>query len=55
MYVEDLRHYPENGWSLAGLREALRAQGRGAAADSVDARFRRAWNGADVSVSSSWL
>jgi tetratricopeptide (TPR) repeat protein len=50
VYREDLRRYPENGWSLAGLRESLRAQGRTAEADSADARFRRAWTRADVPI-----
>ncbi len=53
VYREDLRRYPENGWSLLGMRESLRAQGKGAAADSADARFRRAWARADVSIAAS--
>lgn len=55
VYRDDLLRYPENGWSLTGLREALRAQGRPAAADSVDARFRRAWARADVTIGASRL
>ncbi len=44
---EDLEHYPDNGWSLHGLARALRAQGKGAEAAAVEARFRVAWREAD--------
>ncbi len=44
----DLDRFPENGWSLAGLAQALRAQERTAEADSVAAAFRKAWATADV-------
>ncbi|HWO89660.1 MAG TPA: hypothetical protein VNL98_10980 [Gemmatimonadales bacterium] len=55
VYLEDLRRYPENGWSLVGLREALRVQGRSADAAAVDTRFRRAWARADTPISASRL
>jgi tetratricopeptide (TPR) repeat protein len=45
VYREDLRRFPENGWALFGLAEALRAQGKSKEAAAVDARFRRAWTG----------
>ena len=48
VYREDLQRYPENGWALMGLRDALRRQGKDADARSVDARFRKAWASADV-------
>jgi hypothetical protein len=47
---EDLRHYPDNGWALYGLAKSLRAQGRMAEADAVDARFRQAWRNADFAL-----
>lgn len=47
-FREDLARFPENGWSLHGLAQALRAQGRAADADAVTARFRRTWADADV-------
>jgi predicted Zn-dependent protease len=53
VYREDLRGNPENGWSLFGLAQSLRAQGKTADAAAVDARFRRAWARADVSLTSS--
>ena len=51
MLEEDLAKNPENGWSLTGLREALRAQKKSTAA--VDARLAKAWRAADVNVTSS--
>ena len=53
VYREDLRRFPENGWSLRGLADALRAQGRRADADAAEARFQKAWAGADVTLTSS--
>lgn len=47
-FREDLAKFPENGWSLRGLTEALRASGRAADATEVEARFRKAWETADV-------
>jgi tetratricopeptide (TPR) repeat protein len=52
-YREDLRRNPENGWSLYGLAQSLRAQGKGDEAAAVDARFRRAWARADVTLAAS--
>jgi tetratricopeptide (TPR) repeat protein len=48
VYRADLNAYPENGWSLMGLRDALAAQGRTAEAEGVDKRFRKQWATADV-------
>ena len=53
MYRDDLRRYPGNGWSLMGLRDALRRQGNEAEAKKVDARFRKAWAGADIKPSTT--
>src|SRR4029077_8637299 len=50
VYREDLKRFPENGWALYGLAQALRAQGKTAEASAVDARFRRAWAAADVTL-----
>jgi tetratricopeptide (TPR) repeat protein len=48
VFEQDLRHYPDNGWSLAGLRQAQQLQGRVAAARDTDARARAAWREADT-------
>ena len=53
LYREDLRRFPENGWALFGLLSALRAQGKTAEADAVEARFRKAWGTADVTLTAS--
>lgn len=47
-FREDLARFPENGWSLHGLAEALRAQGRDGEAHAVAERFREIWRTADV-------
>jgi tetratricopeptide (TPR) repeat protein len=52
-YREDLRRWPENGWSLFGLARSLEAQGKGREAAEVSKRFREAWKRADVRLSSS--
>jgi tetratricopeptide (TPR) repeat protein len=53
VYREDLRRHPQNGWSLVGLANALRAQGLEKQAVAVDERFRRAWSDADVPLAAS--
>jgi len=53
VYREDLKRFPENGWSLFGLAQALHAQGKHAEAAQLDARFRKAWQGADVTLGAS--
>lgn len=50
-FETDLAFFPENGWSLHGLASALRAQGRTAEADEVEARFARVWEGAPMGSS----
>lgn len=52
-YREDLKRHPENGWALFGLLQSLRAQGRIAEALEIDARFRKAWQHADVTLVAS--
>jgi tetratricopeptide (TPR) repeat protein len=53
VYLEDLKRWPENVWSLAGLVQSLRAQGK--KPGEADARLRRAAQVADVDLSSSCL
>lgn len=52
-YLEDLERFPENGWALFGLAQALRAQEKNAEADEAESRFREAWSGADVELAAS--
>ena len=53
VYREDLRRFPENGWSLFGLARALRAQGKKSEAAAAEARFRKAWPNTDVTLTAS--
>jgi predicted Zn-dependent protease len=53
VYREDLRRFPENGWSLFGLAQALRAQGKNTEAAAAEARFRRARASTDVTLTAS--
>jgi Flp pilus assembly protein TadD len=48
VFREDLRRFPENGWSLHGLSLALRNQGKKVEAAQVERRFEAKWNGADT-------
>ena len=53
VYLEDLKRFRENGWSLFGLAKSLEAQGRAADAAAARARFERAWSRSDVTLTSS--
>ncbi len=53
VYEEDLKKYPENGWSLYGLQQSLMAQGHKADAEAIKKRLDRAWAGADVTLFAS--
>ena len=53
VYWEDLRRNRENGWSLFGLLQALKAQNKNEDAALVEARFKKAWAKADVTLSAS--
>ncbi|MFP4308764.1 MAG: tetratricopeptide repeat protein [Desulfococcaceae bacterium] len=52
-YREDLKKYPENGWSLFGPLDALRRQGKTEAAADVERRFREAWRHAEIVLTAS--
>lgn len=54
-YRAELRRNPENGWSLFGLEQALRAQGNNEEADQVARRFDIAWQHADFELTASRL
>ena len=53
VYREDLKRNAENGWSLFGLERALRMQKKTDEAKVIAARFTKAWESADVKLSSS--
>ena len=49
VFREDLKRNPENGWSLFGLLQCLRADGQREAI-AVEKRFREAWKHADTTL-----
>jgi tetratricopeptide (TPR) repeat protein len=53
LYREDLKRFPDNGWSLFGLQQALEAQGRTAEAEEVKNRFAEIWSEADLTLTAS--
>lgn len=53
VYWADLKRNRNNGWALFGLMQALRAQGKNDEATLVEARFKKSWERADVSLADS--
>jgi tetratricopeptide (TPR) repeat protein len=53
MYREDLKIYPNNGWSLYGLAQSLQVQGKTKEAQEVQQRFEKVWKYADVKLTAS--
>jgi hypothetical protein len=51
VYREDLKQHPHNGWSLVGLHQALKQQGKDST--DVDADFRGSWARADTPINAS--
>ena len=52
VFAADLVEFPENGWSLHGLREALAGDGEPVA--GVDARLKLAWRHSDIAPGTGW-
>lgn len=53
VYREDLRRWPDNGWSLHGLARTLEMLGKKEAAAKANERFKQVWKRADVKILSS--
>ncbi len=53
VYRQDLERQPENGWSLYGLAQSLKAQDQPKAAQEVEIRFAQAFSGADLEIRAS--
>ncbi len=49
-FRDDMKKFPNNGWSLSGLQASLERQGRGAEAAAVKAQLAEAWRLADVQI-----
>ncbi|MBW4601257.1 MAG: tetratricopeptide repeat protein [Calothrix sp. FI2-JRJ7] len=55
VYREDLKHYPENGWSLFGLAQSLNIQGKTKEAEEIQQQFETTWKQADVKLIASQI
>ncbi len=53
VYRQDLKDYPRNGWSMYGLVQALKQQGKDEEAMQVDARFTEVWQMSDIILTAS--
>ena len=53
VYRAALEARPKSGWSLIGLEQAVRVQGRTGDADALRQEFHRAWARADVRLTAS--
>ena len=53
VYREDLEEFPQNGWSLIGLIDALKKQNKLEEAQQYQEKFNEAWQYADVTINSS--
>lgn len=53
VYQEQLERTPRNGWSLFGLAQSLRAQGRTGDAEQIENEFTITWERADVPLRAS--
>jgi predicted Zn-dependent protease len=53
VYRQELKSYPNNGWSLYGLAQSLQAQGKSEEAKVVQTQFKEAWKYADVAIQTS--
>jgi tetratricopeptide (TPR) repeat protein len=54
-YRDDLQRWPNNGWSLLGLSQALEKQGKTDEAKKVRAQHEKAWTNADFKCETSCM
>ncbi|MFC4721301.1 tetratricopeptide repeat protein [Geojedonia litorea] len=55
VYKEDLEDLRQNGWSLMGLYQSLKAQGKLIEAEKIKTEFETAWQESDVEIQTSIL
>lgn len=55
IYSEDLNVLRQNGWSLMGLHNSLKAQGKTEEANAIREEFDKAWEHADIEIETSIL
>lgn len=53
VYWADLKRNRNNGWSFSGLIKALQAQGKNDEAALIEARLKKSWERADVTIGDS--
>ena len=53
VYWDDLKHNPENAYSLYGMYQALTAQNKDALAEEFMNRYNKMWANSDVKLTSS--
>ena len=53
VFLLDLEQYPHNGWSMFGLMQSLRVQGKDVRADEVQMHSEKAWQFADVELTAA--
>lgn len=55
VFRDDLKAWQRNAWSLLGLEQSLRAQGKMQQADDVQRQFAAAWARSDVKLDLKWF
>ncbi|WP_396589699.1 hypothetical protein [Allomuricauda sp. R78024] len=55
IYKEDLDVLRQNGWSLMGLHNSLKAQGKVDEAEAIKQEFDKAWEHSDIEIETSIL
>ncbi len=55
IFKEDLDILRQNGWSLMGLHNSLKAQGKTQEAEAIKQEFEKAWEHADITIDTSVL
>ncbi|MBT8298100.1 MAG: hypothetical protein KJO52_07180 [Maribacter sp.] len=55
IYKEDLEVLRQNGWSLMGLHNSLKEQGKMQEANAIKQEFEKAWEHADIRIDNSVL
>lgn len=53
VYRNDLKKFPDNGWSLKGLQQSLIEQNKASEAAQIQKRFDEAWKYADIELDAS--
>jgi tetratricopeptide (TPR) repeat protein len=51
VYKKELEHHPNNGWSLYGIQQALKAQGN--SSSEIDSKFKKSWMRSDTWIRGS--